>query len=69
MDSWDTYEEHLMELKQSSTDKNKCTQLQTWPWAVSGFDRHGQLSILNSPNNPELPDRTVGARACAASTA
>ena len=37
--------------------------------AVSGFDGHVKLSILNSPNSPEFPDRTVGARACATSTA
>ena len=30
---------------------------------------HVKLSILNSPNNPELPDRTVGARASATSNA
>ena len=28
--------------------------------AVSGFDGHVILSITNSPNNPESPDRTVG---------
>ena len=30
--------------------------------AVSGFDGHVKLLILNSPNNPEFPDRTVGGR-------
>ena len=28
-----------------------------------------KLSILNPPNNPEFPNRTVGARACATNTA
>ena len=29
---------------------------------MSDFDGHVKLSILNSPNNPDLPDLTVGAR-------
>ena len=37
--------------------------------ALSGFDGHIKLLILNSPNSLEFPDRTVGARACATSTA
>ena len=41
---------------------------------VSGADRvrlcgHVKLSLLNSADNPEYPDRKVGARACATSSA
>ena len=34
-----------------------------WAVPVSAFDGHIKLLILNSPNNPELPDRTVAGRA------
>ena len=36
------------------------------PWLTDG---HGKLSIPSSPNNQELPDQTVGARACTTNTA
>ena len=32
---------------------------------MSGFDGHVKLSLLNSPNNPEFPDRTARVRAYA----
>ena len=44
-------------------------QLVSWVGqALLGFDKHAKLLILNYPNNPELPDHMVGARAWATST-
>ena len=52
---------------------SSCDQLKSVEWdgpcLANGFDGHDKLSLINSPNNPELPDWTVGARASATSTA
>ena len=42
-------------------------QLKSVEW--DDFDGHVKLLFLNSPNNPEFSDRTVGVGACATSTA